>query len=553
MTTKEKRTYILENIGIRSFAHFKDYLNYSDEQIQFELKKDSRKYKRAANKRHWSEEVTNEIVEYYSTHSDPDTLDHFCKSSSKLYEILEEKGIQKHTRSEALRLTHIKNYGSQEAYVESMNSNIVRTCQDRYGVNNGAQTNSAKQKQVKTFQDHYGVNNPMQSSVVKKRFQETMLNKRNVNWAQQDESVLAKRIETCNEKNGGCGWASPSVYSKFVETMRRKYGSECTQKIPELQHKTNKTCQEKYGVDWPCMTKSCREKSSNDSRPNLAFAELLKRNGIQFEREFGIESFSYDFKVGNVLIEIDPAPTHNSTWECFRGNKLLPKNYHYNKSRLAEKYGYRCIHVWDWDDVNKVVSIIQTRPRVFARKCIVKEISLLQARDFLNRYHFQGFARCKDSIGLFYQDNLVSVMTFGTPRYNNQCEFELVRYCSIYQVVGGAEKLFSFFVSTFNPCSIVSYCDMSKFEGKTYQQLGFQFSSCGISGHWYNIETKKHITFNLLRQRGFDQLLGKTYGYYGKGTNNDELMKQHGFVAIYDAGQATYTWINKEKQVDLFQ
>ena len=180
-------------------------MNYSDEQIQFELKKDSRKYKRAANKRHWSEEVTNEIVEYYSTHSDPDTLDHFCMSSSKLYEILEEKGIQKHTRSEALRLTHIKNYGSQEAYVESMNSNIVRTCQDRYGVNNGAQTNSAKQKQVKTFQDHYGVNNPMQSSVVKKRFQETMLNKRNVNWAQQDESVLAKRIETCNEKNGGCG------------------------------------------------------------------------------------------------------------------------------------------------------------------------------------------------------------------------------------------------------------------------------------------------------------------------------------------------------------
>ena len=110
MTTKEKRIYILENIGIRSFAHFRDYLNYSDEQIQFELKTDSRKYKREANKRHWTEEVSNEIVDYYATHSDPDTLSHFCMSSSKLYEILEEKGIQKHTRSEALRLTHIKNY-----------------------------------------------------------------------------------------------------------------------------------------------------------------------------------------------------------------------------------------------------------------------------------------------------------------------------------------------------------------------------------------------------------------------------------------------------------
>lgn len=42
--------------------------------------------------------------------------------------------------------------------------------------------------------------------------------------------------------------------------------------------------------------------------------------------------------------------------------------------------------------------------------------------------------------------------------------------------------------------------------------------------------------------RGFDRLLRDLYGRYGKGTSNDELMRSHGFVEIYDAGQSVYEW-----------
>ena len=52
-----------------------------------------------------------------------------------------------------------------------------------------------------------------------------------------------------------------------------------------------------------------------------------------------------------------------------------------------------------------------------------------------------------------------------------------------------------------------------------------------------NIKTKQHITDNLLRARGFDQLFNTNFG---KGTSNDELMLQAGFVTVYDCGQATY-------------
>lgn len=78
--------------------------------------------------------------------------------------------------------------------------------------------------------------------------------------------------------------------------------------------------------------------------------------------------------------------------------------------------------------------------------------------------------------------------------------------------------------------------------GTTYEKLGFTFNDVSIEKHWFNMKTGKHITDNLLRQRGFDQLLGSTYGCYGKGTSNEQLMRQHDFVEIYDAGQATYVW-----------
>lgn len=62
-----------------------------------------------------------------------------------------------------------------------------------------------------------------------------------------------------------------------------------------------------------------------------------------------------------------------------------------------------------------------------------------------------------------------------------------------------------------------------------------------VSKHRVSMKTGKHITDNLLRQRGFDQLFGTSYG---KGTSNEQLMLDNGFVVVYDAGQATYVWTN---------
>ena len=139
------------------------------------------------------------------------------------------------------------------------------------------------------------------------------------------------------------------------------------------------------------------------------------------------------------------------------------------------------------------------------------------------------------------KDNeLIEIMTFGKPRYNKNYEWELLRLCSHkdYKIVGGAERLFNHFIKTYTPVNIISYCDYSKFSGDVYSRLDFvRIGKISPSKHWS--KGKQHITDNLLRQRGYDQLFGTNYG---KGTSNEELMLKNNWLPVYDCGQLTFIY-----------
>lgn len=308
----------------------------------------------------------------------------------------------------------------------------------------------------------------------------------------------------------------------------------------ESLEKARQTNLDRYGVDWACQRPEARLKGQN-SLANTAFEELLISNNLEYTREFPIGSYSYDFKVGNYLIEIDPYATHNSTWGI-RNNPPKSSNYHKQKSDLAKENSYTCIHVFDWDGPQKIINILKRTGSIGARECQVKEVAKDEAVEFINAHHLQNYAKDEIRLGLYYEDTLVSIMTFGKPRYNKKYDYELVRYCASINVIGGSSKLFKYFIDTYNPHSIISYCDEAKFSGDMYVKLGFKCLRSGRPAkHWYNPKTKQHITDNLLRQRGFDQLFKTNYG---KGTSNEALMLEAGFVEIYDCGQATYIWAN---------
>lgn len=460
--------------------------------------------------------------------------------------------------------TNIERYGF---YSSAMNPDVkakaLKTCQERYGASSPSLSEEIAEKKRQTCLENFGVEYPMQSDEVRGKSKQSCLEKYGVEHASQADVVRDKVKRTCLERYGvdvsskseevkerarqafleRYGVENPSQSEEVKEKRRQtnieRFGVPCSFESFQVKEKTKQTCQERYGVDWPCQRPEARA-YSNDSVPNKAFAEKLDELGIQYQREFPLGRYSFDFRVGDILIEIDPFATHNSLWGLF-GSEGVDESYHYDKSYTAEEAGYHCIHIFDWDDPDKILELLASKERIFARKCELKNVDAKECNEFLMKHHIQGTCKGQSIIlGLYFEGELVSLMSFGKPRYNKNFEYELLRYCSSKNIVGGAERLFKAFEKQYSPKSVISYCDRSKFTGNVYKKLGFTLrSSRNPSKHWYNPKSGKHLTDNLVRQRGVDQLLGTNYG---KGTSNEDLLVRLGFVPIYDCGQDSYVW-----------
>ena len=475
----------------------------------------------------WVSEITKkcskeDLENYYSNHNKSDVCKFFNLPNSSISFLLKYYGIVK-ARNNIVKLRE-------------------NTCLDKYGVSNPSKLKEIRDKVRETNLKRYGVEYNLQIKDFKEKSKQTCLNKYGTEFANQSDIVKNKIIDTKIEKYGSLEDAYKIVVSKGKATRTKNSGSLKESYRLGLENQS-KVILEKYGVPYACMREEARN-FSNDSGPNKLFASILDKNNIKYSREFAIDNYSYDFKVENILIEINPFSTHNSTWGLFSINSKKDMFYHYNKTKIALENGYRVINVWDWDNINIILNFIKNdKIRIFARKCILKEVSLKDTNIFLNENHLQG--TCKNQsirIGLYYNNELVSIMTFGKPRYNKNYKYELLRYCTKlgYIVIGGSEKLFKYFINNYDYKSVISYCDNSKFIGNVYKKLGFKLNDYGEpSKHWYNGKTKQHFTDNLLRQLGADKLINTNYG---KGTNNEDILRNNGFVEIFDCGQSIYTY-----------
>ena len=443
--------------------------------------------------------------------------------------------------------TMLEKFGVENAYqAEEIKEKIKKKNLENFGVEHAMQSKEVQEKMKKTNLEKYNVEYPLQSKEIQEKMRKTDLEKYGVEHHIQSKEVKEKIKETMLERYGfEHPYQVPEIQEKMKKTNLRKYGTEYVLQADEVRDKISKTTLEKYGVEYFCQHEDCYKNNySRISKVNKKFQEFLNENHVKGELEFIIENSGYDLKVDNILIEIDPTFTHNSTIAPIFGKregKIRHQDYHLKKTEFAKEHGFDCIHIFDWDDWNKILSLLQPKVKIQARKCEVREIDKKVAKDFLNLYHLQESTKsCDYAYGLFYKDKLVQVMTFGKPRYNKNYEYELLRLCTILgiSVIGGAGKLLKYFEESIKPTSIISYCDLSKFNGEVYEKLGFKLESKTLPAkHWYNPKTNRHITDNLLRQRGFDQLHGANFG---NGTSNEELMLKEGYVEIYDCGQLVF-------------
>ena len=472
------------------------------------------------------------------------------KRSAKAKEtFLKKYGVDNPSKSKGvlakIQKTNLERYGVEcSAQSDIVKEKIKATNLEKYGVEYSFQAEEVKDKIKATSLERYGVDNPSKSDIIKGRIVESNRKNLGVDYPMQSKGVMDKSRVTSLEKYGTeYPNQSDIVKSKIDASTLEHYGVNRVCKLDEFKQKVIDTNRERYGVDYTCLIYSGKLKG-NDSSYNRSFAELLDTNNITYEREFLLQKYSYDFKVGNTLIEINPTATHNTHFNPY-GKNRIDTNYHRDKSKVAGDSGYSVIHVFDWDDIDKVIQLLKSRVTVYARKCDVRVVSDIDTNKYLDMYHLQGTCRGqKIRLGLYHDNQLVSLMTFGKSRFNKNCEYELLRYCSHYNVVGGAEKLFKYFIDNYKPSSIVSYCDTSKFSGKVYDTLGFRYIKTNSPRkHWYSLKEKRHITDGLLLSQGYDRLFKENHG---KGTSNEELILNRGYLPVYDCGQSTYIWRNDD-------
>jgi len=219
------------------------------------------------------------------------------------------------------------------------------------------------------------------------------------------------------------------------------------------------------------------------------------------------------------------------------------KYYHINKSNDCLDKDIQLIHIWEDDWVYKtniiksiILNKIGNSDRIFARKCVIKEVDNKLVRSFLVDNHIQGFVGSKIKLGLFHNDELVSLMTFGSLRkslgYNSkENSYELLRFCNKLNssVIGGASKLFKHFTKSYEVNQVISYSDTSRGVGNLYEKLGFKFSHNSDPNYYWVINNIRKHRFNFRKDRLVS--LG-----YDKEKTEIQIMNELGYYRIFDCG-----------------
>ena len=277
-----------------------------------------------------------------------------------------------------------------------------------------------------------------------------------------------------------------------------------------------------------------------------------------FLKSIGIENIKTSVRSMAGLKEIDILCEDKKIAIEFNGlywhsDLFKKRKYHKEKTEMMNTLGYRLIHIFedDWLDKRAICESIirnafsKNKNRIYARQCDIREVSSNDSKNFLKMNHIQSYCVSKYRYGLYHNNELVMLITLGNNRKslgNNSRigEYELLRMCSSINtnIVGGASKLFQFFIQKHNPQKITSYCNRSYGTGVMYEKLGFRHLYNTNPNYFYVKGNKKFSRFSFRK----DVLISKGFD---KNKTEAQIMKELGYNKIYDCGSMKFEWNEK--------
>lgn len=291
----------------------------------------------------------------------------------------------------------------------------------------------------------------------------------------------------------------------------------------------------------PTICHTCHPIFSGSSQLEDEVCDFIKSlNGdfkIQRHCKNILQNKEIDIIINNVAIEINGVYWHSDLYK--------DKNYHYDKTYECELLGYNTLNIYEdlWIHKKDILKSIITNKlsmsnKIFARKCDIRIVDEIEAKIFFNNNHLHGYSHASISLGLYSEDQLVSCMSFGKPRFNKSYEWEIIRFSHVINtnVIGGASKLFSFFIKNYNPNNILTYSECDIGNGNVYEKLGFKMISRLTPGYTYH---KNGIRYNRMN---FQKHKLKTFENYSQEKSEFQIMDEAKYLRIYDAGNKKWVW-----------
>jgi hypothetical protein len=223
------------------------------------------------------------------------------------------------------------------------------------------------------------------------------------------------------------------------------------------------------------------------------------------------------------------------------------KFYHRNKLDQCNLKNIRLLTIFsnEWIDHPEIVKsrisyyLGITTNKLFARQCTIKEVSTVDATEFLNRTHTQGYCTAKIRIGLYNKNNkLVSIMTFSPSRFEKY-KTEMIRFSVEIgtSISGGASKLLSYFIKNYPVSEIVSYSNNNWGYTDFYEKLGFIKINTGIPGYTY-LDISSGNCYNRIRYQ--KHKLQKQLPIFDNLLSEYQNMLNNNFDRFWDCGHTKY-------------
>lgn len=356
------------------------------------------------------------------------------------------------------------------------------------------------------------IKNAIKSKLVLEEFEKTALEENILFLSVEDNYWINMQCEKCNTK---------FTFSRQIFRSSTKDGKQiCPTCNPRL---TGKSLLEQEVFDF---VKSLNSTAIANDRHALSGKE--------------IDVFIPELKLG-----------FEFTGLYWHSEKQNPENKHLLwKTQFASKLGIQIITIFEDEWLNKK-DIVKSRiagmlnkhsHSIFARKCLIKNVSSSDKIAFLNDNHLQGKDTSSACLGLYFNNELVALASFKKTNISKGGDgsmWELSRFCSKIntRISGGASKLIKYFQNNINTenLPLLSYADRRWSSGKLYKQLGFTFSGTSTPSYWYmsNYKTRLHRS-NFMKHK-----LVKSDS--DNNLTEWELAKRQGLDRIWDCG--TTKWI----------